>query len=227
MVRTFIGSASRIGSGIVALAVACVAVPSTAHAATGACTLTVPSQVTIARPTTYITPKISGGCALPGGEGAWNRYSPSGTLLDSYDSVEPDLQTWIVNDTDQLGPSTWRPALAYGPSGNLTQNSPTSELRLGSAETIAATRSGTQVRLTGTVSYYSPSKHAFVRWAGAKTVVQYFDKSTNTWHNLKELISTSSGTVSWSLSTSVVRSYRLANYSTPSVWSAASAPITK
>ena len=126
----------RLGAVLAAAALAtagATATASTANAA-GMCSLKAPSKLAINTPYRAVTLSLGADCSASNTEYAsWDLYHPTQGWdgISIFDRTTTDI--WDVYDWEPLGRSTWRPSSAWDfASNDVTQNSPTTDIRYGS-----------------------------------------------------------------------------------------------
>lgn len=207
-------------AGATALATfAAVAVAPTADAAViGSCRLVVPSTVRITSSYQHITPTVTGGCSYYASSlfAVWSGYTSQGAE-DSLYFDRSGSQHWDVYDWHSLGRVTWRPegadeSINYN---EFTQNSPTTDVRLGSWSTIKATRSGTSVTLSSNGARWSSYWGKPIAFETSASF-QYKDVGSSTWRTL--VTKSVKGSASYSYRTSATRDYRVVYSTTATTW---------
>ncbi len=162
------------------------ALPSTPVAAAGHCTISVPTKLTIKQPYTEYTSTFYGSCTTGDGWGSWQLVHPTQGpqnffLVQGSDPLLGKKQTENFYDWEPRGTLKVVPEGAHDSSyADLTQNSRTMTVKLGSSNALSASRSGSTVRLTSTVKYYSPNRSAFLARSGA-TVKFYARTTSGSW----------------------------------------------
>lgn len=191
------------------------------------CNLSVTNRVAISRQYIPIPVTVNGVCAVDSWA-AWDLIHPTqgeydGVLFDGETATTWDVYAWYT----KIGKQTWRPYAAYDVNDNeLTQNSPTTDVRLAAAAWISSSRSGNVVTLTGTSLIYSTGTDRFFK-RSASGVFQFRERGTTTWKPLKAVTTSSTGTVTLKYTYSQARDYRFALYSTPISWDVGSAITTR
>ena len=136
--------------------------------------------------------------------------------------------TWDYYTFDPMGRMTWRPGGAYDSYSNtLSQNSPVSEVRLGSWAGLTATRSGSAVTLNVRAVRYWVSGDKNIPFTSAAGTIQYRGLGTTTWKSLKYVSTNSSGAYAYKYTSSAARDYRVVLNGTSSIWNATSATLRK
>ena len=200
----------------------------TAHAdVIGSCTLNVPSQVRVVGHYQHIVAKVSGGCSFYAANlsASWDGYTTNG-MDDFLWFDQRTTEDWDVYDFHTLGRVTWRPSSAGEDAtyNEFTQNTPVTDIRVGSWASIGASRSGTRVNLWGNGTRYSPSWGKNIAWQSTATI-QYRAVGSSTWRTLTSL--KVNGGFKYSYTTSAVREYRVQYAGTSSVWPASSSTVKK
>jgi hypothetical protein len=194
----------------------------------GTCTLSAPTRVAISKPYLPLPTKVTGTCATsPNSLSGWELTHPSkGPVLDLvFDNTTTD--TWEVYSDDPIGIQSFSPLGSWDGADNpLTQNTPTTTVKLAAGAWISSSRTGDVVTLKGTSLLYSVSKNIFFK-RSASGVFQYRDKGTTTWKNLKAVTTNSAGEATMAYRYTPTRDYRFALYSTSISWDLASATTTR
>jgi hypothetical protein len=199
-----------------------------AASAAGACSLYVPSRLSISQPYQAVTLRLGSNCTAAGVVSAsWTAYHPTQGLeaFASFDNTQSD----IVNlyDSASLGRWNWQPDWAHDAAYNdVYQYSPYTDVRLGSYGRVTATRSGSRVTVRTTAARYWQSGSRFIGWADARGQIQYRTPGSTTWRGLKEVYSSPSGTYSYTYPTTATRDYRVVLRSTGTIWGSTS-PVAR
>ena len=139
-----------------------------------------------------------------------------------FDNMNP-MRWDVYDDFTPLGVWTWRPEFCmYGELLECTQNSPTTDIRLGGWAGLTATRSGSYVTVSTSTARYAYSLNRFVPWGGIRGTVQTRTSSTAPWVSLKWVYPGTSGKYSFRYANSAVRDYRVVFPATPLIWNATS-----
>jgi hypothetical protein len=192
-------------------------------AASPTCSLEVPSRVAITEPS--LTPRhtLAPDCEAAGVIGAvWRSELSDGTLMDRSYFNFGHPATWDVFERAAIGVRYWRPEGARKandpPPGTVPQNSPVTDVRLGSAAGLVARRTGKQVTLDLTVTRYEPATHQFEPWAGAKGQLELRTPGTEVWYPFREVTTDGSGRSSEIVEFSAKRDYRVKIVDTANTW---------
>jgi hypothetical protein len=197
-------------------------------AVAGTCNLSVPTRVAIGRPYVGLPAKVTGNCTQANSLSGWNLYHPSLGAVDGllFDNV--NSQTWDVYSDYPIGVMTWRGLGAFDGTDNpLTQNAPSTTVKLATGAWISSSRTADVVTLKGTALLYSHSNNTYFKRSAAG-VFQFRERGTTTWQTLKAGVWTNSkGEVTMAYRYSKTRDYRFAVYSTSISWDTGSAVTTR
>lgn len=198
-----------------------------AQASTG-CTLVAPARVAVWHYYTGVPLRASGACTWGDGWGAWDLYHPTQGWQDVTIFEGSTADTWDYYTFDPMGRMTWRPAGAWDSNYNtLSQNTPVTEVRLGSAAKVSAARYGTYVTLAVQGRRYWPAGDRSVPFTSARGSIQYRAPGTSTWHWLRGIVTNSHGTSSYRYSSRSARDYRVVLNGTAAIWNATSVAVRK
>lgn len=217
-------SAALTAAGVVAL-------PTTAQAA-GSCSLYAPGKISIGTSLRTITINEGPNCAAAGvTDAAWTAVHPTAGDIDTiiYENADRSEPFDIFGD-DPLGKWTWRPEGAIDAGNNeIFQYSPITDVRLASYSRITPTRTGTKVNLKTLANRWWGTGDKFIGFSGARGQIQYRSPGTTTWHGLKDVYSSSTGTYSYTYNTTLTRDYRVVIYdaSTNTIWGSTSPTVRK
>ncbi|ADB30229.1 hypothetical protein Kfla_1125 [Kribbella flavida DSM 17836] len=199
----------------------------TAATAAGVCNLSAPTRVAISRPYLELPIRISGNCTAAGSTSYWVLTHPSRGPVNEVGFEDTTTYPWDILSDDPIGVQKFVADGAWDPADQpLTQNSPTTTIKLAAGAWISSTRTADVVTLKGTSLLYSVSKNIFFK-RSASGVFQYRDRGTTTWKNLKAVTTNSAGEATMAYRYTPLRDYRFALYSTSISWDLASATTTR
>ena len=196
-----------------------------AAAATGHCSIVVPSKVTIDQPYRGVATRLASNCQAVGVTfAAWDFVHPSQGFqhIALFDGTTTD--TWDVYDLYPTGTYTVRPSLVQTDDYRdvVTQNTTKTTVKLGARLTATAARANGKLTLSTTAKVYSPWTETWAPRAGAKVSLMRKAPGSATWTWVKSATATSTGRVSLSVVPNTGH-YRLQIGETASVWPVASA----
>lgn len=178
-------------------------------------------------PYQLVQPTVTGGCAYYASDlsAAWSGYTSQGQE-DYVWFYNSSRETWDIYDSRTLGTVTWRPAGADESRtyNSFTQNSPTTDIRVGSWSSLYASRYGTQVNVWGNASRYSTYWQKPIAWQTTATI-QYRNVGSTTWNTLKTV--SINGSYKYTYYTSAQRDYRVVFAGTQYIWSNTSTTVRK
>lgn len=208
-----------------------VAAPVQASAA-GSCSLYAPGRIAIGSSFRTITINEGPNCAAAGVvDAAWSPTHPTKGPIDIIIYQNSDRsQPFDIYGDDPIGVWTWRPEGAFDASDNTVfQYTPTTDVRLASYSRVTPTRTGTKVTVKTLAGRWWQSGDKLIGWSGARGQIQYRTPGTTTWHGLKDVSSSSTGTYSYTYSTSAVRDYRVVIYdaTNKTIWGSTSPTVRK
>ena len=197
--------------------------------AAGTCSLYVQSRIVISQPYRAITVKEGPNCAAAYvSDAAWSAYhSTQGQINFVY--FQNGARTDIVDvyDFEPLGRWTWRPEGAYTSNFDAVfQYTTYTDVRLGSFGRVVPTRIGSKINVKTKAGRYWVGGSKFIGWSGARGQIQWRTPGSSTWHALKDVYSTSTGTYSYTYTTSLTRDYRVVLMAAPTIWGSTS-PIVR
>jgi hypothetical protein len=220
-------------SGLVAagLVVSGLAVSAPTATAAGTCSLYVPSRVSMGQPYRGITVRLGPNCAAAGVVWAdWDGYHPTQGLEEILLFDHTSSETWNLYDWQPIGRWQWRPDGAWDSNyTDVYQYGPYyTDIRLASYGRVTATRYGSKINVRTSAARYWQGGSKFIGWSGARGQIQWRTPGTTTWHGLKEVYSSSSGTYSYTYTTSAVRDYRVVLYNATNntIWGSTS-PVVR
>ena len=225
---SLLAAAGLVTGGVVAAAPAASAAPAATTA--GTCSMYVTSRFSIGQPYRAITVPEGPNCAAAGVvDAAWLAYHPTQGPVNGalYESGARSTTVDLYDDMP-IGRWTWRPQGAYDANDNLVSQYTTyTDVRLATYGRVTPTRSGTKVNVKTTAMRYWQGGSKFIGWSGARGQIQYRTPGTTTWHGLKDVYSTSTGTYSYTYTTSAVRDYRVVFGDISTMWGSTSPIVRK
>jgi hypothetical protein len=223
----------RLTSWLAAVGMVATGLVTTAQpaAATGACSLYVPSRIAVAQHYRAIGVRLGSNCVAAGVSWAnWDGYHPTQGLEEILIFDGSTTEYWDLYDWDApLGRWTWRPEGAYKSNfEDVYQYGPYyTDVRLASYGRATATRSGSKVNVRSVAMRYWTAESRFIGWAGARGQLQYRVPGTTIWRGLKEVYSYSNGAYSYTYTTNQVRDYRVVLYDYSTIWGSTSPVVRK
>jgi hypothetical protein len=202
-------------------------------AATGTCSVIVPSRVSVVSLRTEIRATLAKDCvANRVWTTEWNlRHQYWGKREGVYDvayfgeGVRSTTMSFF--DTHRLGTYDLRPYNSMSLEGTgLRQNTPTVVIRLGSRLALTSSRSGNTMTLNATATRYSPWVEHFVAWQGKKVALQY-RTSAGSWKTFKTVKTSSRGSVTYRFGVLAKRSYRAVTADQTSSWGRTSNTVAR
>jgi hypothetical protein len=196
------------------------------------CSLEVPSRVAVTEPALTPLHRLRPDCkAASVIEAAWTVELSDGTVIEkSYFNFDYPAE-WYVFDRGTRGVRYWRPAGARKaddpPAGSVAQNSPITDVRLGSAAELIARRAGKRVTLDLTATHYDPATHQFQPWPGATGRLELRTPGTEVWYPFREVTMDASGRSSEIVVFSAKRDYRMKLVDTADTWGSDSPVVRK
>jgi hypothetical protein len=222
------------------------------------CSLKIPTKVAIYQAYQAIALNRGDDCKAAGVfDALWDGKRPDGVL--KYQAIlafdEPDF--WLVFHTDSLSVYTWHPsgARAYSdvtlatdgrtaatppirttggqsPQATTTtvpQNTPTTDVRLGSSVGILASgrSDGTGVTITARAHRWAITPAAPIVYAGASGSIQYRPNGGSTWTVLTSFTLNSNGEYPYTYKPTQLRDYRVVVYDAQYIFGGISATWTK
>jgi hypothetical protein len=192
--------------------------------AVGTCSLSIPSTVRISSPYQAVTGRLSSNCTSAGVVYAsWELYHPTQGSQYALFFDHSSSDVWNLYDSYPLGVSTWRPDYGYNANYSTvaTQNSPTTDVRVGSGAAIYTSRSGSYVTITASSSRYDNSLSQWIRWGNIQGTIQYY--SSVGWSSFKYAYQNSNGYYTYRFYSPHAGTYRVLFPSTSTVWGSVSA----
>ena len=207
-----------------------IALPATAQAA-GSCSLYAPGKISIGASYRVLTIKEGPNCAAAGVvDAGWTAVSTAGDVDSIILENSARSGPFYVFGDDPLGKWTWRPEGAFDAADNqIFQYTPVTDVRLASYSRITPTRTGTKVNLKTLANRWWGNGDKFIGYASARGQIQYRTPGTTTWHSLKDVYSSSTGTYSYTYNTTLTRDYRVVIYDAPTntIWGSTSPTVRK
>lgn len=219
--------AGLVTSGLVSAPVAQAA--PTAPAA-GRCSLVPPTRLVISAPYRAVTLRVGSDCVAGNWDNAtWTSYHPTkGVQEVAFFFRSSTTLTMDLYDYADLGRWTWRPNGAYDTNNlQMTQNSPYSDVKVGSWAQVKPTRLGSKVTLNVSVARYAVTLDKYVPWAAAVGQLQYKAPGATTWIALKSVKASSTGKYTYAYTSAAARDYRVYFPATPLIWNVASTTVRK
>ncbi|WP_328993847.1 hypothetical protein OG394_05705 [Kribbella sp. NBC_01245] len=223
--------AGLVGSALVVSApMAQAATTNAAAPAAGRCSLVPPTRLVISAPYRAVTLRVGSDCVAGGWDNAgWTSYHPTrGVQEVAYFFRTSTTMVMDLYDYADLGRWTWRPNGAYDTNNlPMTQNSPYSDVKVGSWAGLTASRSGSKVTLNVSAARYATSLNKFIPYTAAIGQLQYKAPGATTWIALKSVKTTSTGKYTYAYTSAAARDYRVYFPATGLIWNAASTTIRK
>ena len=170
-------------------------------------------------------------CAAAGVvDAGWTAVSTAGDVNSIILENSARSGSFYVFGDDPLGKWTWRPEGAFDAADNqIFQYTPVTDVRLASYSRITPTRTGTKVNLKTLANRWWGNGDKFIGYASARGQIQYRTPGTTTWHSLKDVYSSSTGTYSYTYNTTLTRDYRVVIYDAPTntIWGSTSPAVRK
>jgi hypothetical protein len=193
----------------------------------GGCSVAIPSRLSITSPYREIGVWLTANCTAAGTDVAvWEALHPT---MGSQDGVIFDgtsTSSYELFDFVDLGRWKWQPRGAFDAEGDpIAQNTPYTDVKVGSWAALSGTRSGQRVTLTASVARYSASYERFIPWAGATGQLQYRIKGTSTWKALAGVRANSAGKYAYSRNWGAALEYRVYFPATPYIWNIATPTV--
>lgn len=185
------------------------------------CDIVVPSKVVAVSPTTAVYPKFLN---------CFDRSALWSVTRKTGDTVV-GLAFLGIKDGVSRGP--WRykdtlPAGKYGlrPTG-ANQNTASTVVKFGSRISLASSRTGTRVPLSGVARRYMPSVDGFRAWANRPVAISYKDCAACPWKFLAMDRTDAAGRWGLTVISGQVRYYRAAVGETTTAWGRISVPVRR
>ncbi|WP_432947996.1 hypothetical protein ACQPXM_12490 [Kribbella sp. CA-253562] len=203
---------------------------STREAEKPTCSLDVPARVVVNQP--YLTPPVRRGadCAAAGVvEARWDAYTADGTLVHQLIFRWDYPDRWNVFDSDKRGPWTWRPTGATTDLETdrplVPQNTPVSDLRLGSTAYLTSRRDGRRITLSAHIGRYDVKTAATESWSGARGELQLREPGNTVWTTFKHVTADSRGEATEAFDLAARFDYRLVVPDTADTWGSTSSKV--
>ncbi|ROR90554.1 hypothetical protein [Nocardioides aurantiacus] len=190
-------------------------------AAYGTCSVQLPSKLTVDAPFKRFVGRLAPDCYESGTDyAAWDvehdYYGPDDIFI--FDSGETSSD-WAFYDWGNLGSYTIRPSGAWDYDYNdVSQNTVTTSVRLGSRLSMTSSRSGRYVTLRATATRYKPSASGFRAWGGRPVSVYTRTSSTAPWKYLRTRTTDKYGKIATRIDQRYVRDYQARLGNTAAVW---------
>ena len=185
-----------------------------------------PSRLTVDSPYELFRGTLRIDCANSGMASAWwdirhSYYGPSNSL--DFDAGQTSA-TWDFYDWEHLGTYYVEPSMAYDDDYNdLSQNTQTTSVRLGSRLSLSSSRSGNYVTLRSTATRYAITPEAFRPWGGKSVALSYRTCSTCSWHHLASRTTNKYGKISYRFYAPKTSYYQARTAHASTVWGRTSA----
>ena len=202
--------------------------PTATAATASSCSMNIPSKVRISSPHQSVTARLSSDCAAAGASNAvWSAFHPTqgeGSVFSTLWFAPPatESEIWDVYDWD-FTPAvyTWQPDFAWDIDSNpLAQNTPRTDVRVGSSAAIYTSQSGSYVTIKTSSGGYAYSLSQWVRWGGTRGTIQYYGAAG--WTNLKYAYQDASGYYTYRFYAPQRGSYRVIFPSASTIWGSVS-----
>lgn len=185
------------------------------------CDIVVPSKVVAVSPTTAVYPKFVN---------CFDRTALWSVTRKSGGSVV-GLAFLGIKDGVSRGPWKYKDSLPTGryglrPTGE-NQNTTSTVVKFGSRISLASSRTGTRVPLSGTVSRYVPSVDGFRAWANRPVAISYKDCAACPWKFLAMDSTDAAGRWGLTVISGQVRYYRASVGETATAWGRTSVPVRR
>lgn len=201
--------------------------------AAGDCNVSTPSKVSITSPYKEYKITFSGECTYDNGYGSWDVIHPTQgyqdiLIYDAESSAYPKTQYMGFYDWNTpRGKYAVRPGGAWdGDYNDLTQNTRSMTVKLGTRVSLSSARSGSYVTLTAKSTYYSPARSAYRTNPGA-TVKFYSKKSDGTWAWRKTVTADSYGVAKLKIYSSTAKDWKAVVQETSTKWSRTSSVVRR
>jgi hypothetical protein len=213
---------------VTAVAVAATVVPvgGNASATLGTCSIVAPTKVVLDRPLVEVPYRLAGDCAIAGAVYAsWDVVHPTDGVAGGLTFGATTSDTWDLYDW--RGPARYavRPWSALDVNSVLlTQNTPSTTVKLGSRLTATTTRSAGRLTFDAFATTYSPTAGGWYRRPGVNVSVMHRASGATTWTWVKAATTGSTGRVALSI-VPKDGSYRLMVKETDTVWAGYSSTV--
>ncbi|GAB2576455.1 hypothetical protein [Kribbella endophytica] len=196
------------------------------------CSLDVPARVSIDRP--YLTPPVRRGadCAAAGvQEASWTAYTPTGAVGSRLYFNWDFPAEWSVFAPTERGTWIWRPAGAETDLQTdrplVPQNTPVTDLRLGSTAGLTGHRDDRRITLTGTIRRFNPATYTAEPWPNALGELQLREPGDRIWSTFKQVTTNSRGEATEAFDLAARYDFRLVVPDTADTWGSASPTIPR
>ena len=213
---------------VTAVAAAATVVPvGQSASALGTCSIVAPTKVVLDRPLVEVPYRLAGDCAVAGAVYAsWDLVHPFDGVAGGVTFQGTTTDTWELHDWRGPGRYTVRPWSAVDvDSVLLTQNTPSTTVKLGSRLTATTTRSAGRLTFDAHASTYSPATGGWYRRSGVNVSVMHRASGATSWTWVKAVPTSSTGRVTLSV-VPTSGSYRLMVKETDTVWAGYSSTVT-
>lgn len=218
-------------AAVAALSLVPLAAASAPADAARSCGISVPSKVSIYSPYRTITGWYSAGCRTYADWAVWSVVHPTqgtydGFVYDRADGRTSESLDWY--DWNPTGTYSVRPEGAYDRWLNdMTQNSRTMTVKLGSKTAGSSSRSGRYVTVKATATRYSPYAGSYRAWSGAKVSLRQKSCSSCSWRWVASGRTNSYGRASIKTYASTSRYWQIATVDTSTTWGRASGTLRR
>ncbi|MGD7705847.1 hypothetical protein [Microlunatus sp. Y2014] len=207
------------------LATLLVAAPAPKAHAQAYCNVYAPSRVSVWSYFQQVNVTYGAGCGLSGTEFAWWSLVHPSTGQEAV-MAYPDNTWFDFYSFNPTGRYTVRPEGGYDINyDDITQNTSTVEVRLGSVAYISAARSGGYHVITARTYHYSPNYGRIVATGSRTGQVQYRPVGTTTWRAVATITTGSNGHWTGRTWSPGAREYRVVFGDAGTLWSATSATL--
>lgn len=204
-----------------------------------------PPRLAIVAPVLYAESPLDTDCTSPflseKFSAKWQAVAENGAVVDEvwyHTTSNPDQ--WgedpaiSLVDSVHLGRWIWRPKAGftdYQPPAIdeslilQEMNTPTTDVRVASATSVTAARSGKKVTVSTRANRYWTSAHAFGAWGLPAGIIQYRVPGTSNWYGLKNVSADAYGRYAYTYTISNRREYRAIMFNARYVWGSTSSNI--
>ncbi|OAB87392.1 hypothetical protein AWH69_04685 [Janibacter melonis] len=187
------------------------------------CSVSVPSKVSITSPYREITARFSSGCLSYAETASWDVVHPTQGIEDFIWFEGESTYTMDWYDWTPLGRYKVRADGAYDYEWDeMSQNSTTMTVKLGSRTALKGSRSGSTVTLKATATRYSPNHERYRAWSGARASLQKKACSSCSWSTVKSATTNRYGEVTMRSSAPGARYWRVVTADSSTTWGRAS-----
>lgn len=200
----------RLLSGLAALAVALpltLTLTATPAQADGSCTFYPPTRIAVGSP--YREIPVRWGADCTGDWGWWQAFHP--TQGGQISMATDDGSTFDMYDFLDRGVWSWHPEGAYDEAdfSSVTQNQPSTDVRLATSAYMTISRSGSAVSVYTRTSRYSPYYSTWIGFKPSPLAYLQHRSATGSWANKKALYPDSAGVYRYKFTASNAMYYRV------------------